>query len=175
MPRNTLLQMERVLHYAARFLDDMRDDVERAVAEGSDTPARVRSVHEVPGHATPDFRTIAIPPAEPGETRSPEVLSDTIAQYARRKKPDALMLALEAEMAREGGKSGPVLIAEARDRSGTRLFWMQPYEVDGRRVRWGEPHNGGWIDPGEEEMILDASFPRTAAAATTSGGEGKRR
>jgi hypothetical protein len=147
VPRNTLVQMERVLHYAARFLEDMREDVERAAAEGADTPPRVRSVHEIQGHATPDFRTIAIPVTNHEAPVSPEVLSGTIARYAQMKKPDCLMLALEAQMEREDGTSGPVLIAEARDRVGTRLFWMQPYDVDERRVRWGEPRSGGWIDP----------------------------
>lgn len=169
VPRNTLLQMERVLHFAARFLEDMREDVARAAAEGSDAPPRVRSVHEVPGHATPDFRTIAIPVPHDAPF-SPELLSATIARYAQQKRPDCLLLALEAEMAREDGVTGPVLIAEARDRVGTRLFWMQPYELDGRRIKWGEPRNGGWIDPGEEEMILDASFPRPA----TAGNERRR-
>ncbi|MBD0320162.1 MAG: hypothetical protein ICV87_07510, partial [Gemmatimonadetes bacterium] len=50
------------------------------------------------------------------------------------------------------------LIAEARDRAGTRMFWVQPFAAKGTSVVWGEPLDGGWRDPGDEEMILDASF-----------------
>ncbi len=38
------------------------------------------------------------------------------------------------------------------------MFWVQPFAVAGTRVLWSEPLDGGWRDPGDEEMILDASF-----------------
>ena len=145
--------MERVLGFATRLLDEVRDDISRARMDGGDTPPRIRSVHERAGHATPEFRTLAIPvPAGYGGV-SPEVLSGAIARFATSKKPDCLLLAFEAENA-----DGPVLIAEARCRFGTRLFWMQPYSAAGSHVEWGEPIGGGWNDPGEEEMILDGAF-----------------
>jgi hypothetical protein len=62
-------------------------------------------------------------------------------------------------MATEEGPR-PVLVAEARDRAGTRLFWMQPYWLDGASITWGEPDDGGWRDPEEDELILDAAFAR---------------
>jgi len=151
--------MERVLSFATRFLEEVRDDIGRARMDGSDAPPRVRSVHERAGHATPEFRTLNIPvPAGLGGV-SPEVLSGTIARYAATKKPDVLLLALEAETG-----DGPVLIAEARCRFGTRLFWMQPFTVQGSRVTWAQPLENGWRDPGEEEMILDPAFGHSAAA-----------
>jgi hypothetical protein len=158
--RSKLVQMERTLSLATRFLDEMRGDIEQALAAGSDTPPRVRSVHERAGHATPEFRTLAIPVPEGVGSVSPQILSGTIARYASTKHPDCLMLALEAQVEDESGTAGPVLIAEARDRAGTRLFWMQPYTVKNGRPVWGEPSDGGWRDPGEEEMILDAAFTR---------------
>lgn len=149
--------MERVLGFATRFLEEVREDVERAKMDGSDTPPRVRAVHERPGHATPEFRTLNIPiPSALGGV-SPDVLSGTIARFAASKNPDCLILALEAET-----PDGLVLIAEARCKLGTRLFWMQPFRVTAMHVEWGEPESGGWRDPGEEEMILDAAFSRYA-------------
>lgn len=152
--------MERVLGFATRFLDEVRDDISRARMDGSDTPPRVRSVHEKPGHATPEFRTLSIPVPDGFGGLSPEVLSGAIARYAASKKPDCLLLAFEAE-----NGDGPVLIAEARCRYGTRLFWMQPYATAATHVEWGEPAGGGWNDPGEEEMILDAAFTPARVAA----------
>jgi hypothetical protein len=159
MARSKLIQMERTLSLATRFLTEMREEIDRAAAAGSDVPPRVRSVHERPGHATPEYRTMAIPVPDGMGGVSPQILSGAIARYATQKNPDCLMLGLEAEMEREGGP-GPVLIAEARDRMGTRLFWMQAYRVAGGRVAWDDPAEGGWQDPGEEEMILDAAFTR---------------
>lgn len=147
--------MERVLGFAARFVEEVRSDVGRAKMDGSDTPPRIRCVHERPGHATPEFRTLNIPVPEGLGGVSPEVLSGVIARYAADKKPDCLLLALEAE-----NDEGPLLIAEARCKWGTRLFWVQPFRVGGARVEWGEPLGGGWRDPEDEEMILDAAFPR---------------
>ncbi|HEX8904386.1 MAG TPA: hypothetical protein VF771_06060 [Longimicrobiaceae bacterium] len=153
MPRSRIHQMERVLAFATRFLDEVRDDISRARMDGSDTPPRIRSVHERPGHATPEFRTLTIPIPDAFGGLSPEVLSGAIARFAASKKPDCLLLAFEAE-----NGDGPVLIAEARCRYGTRLFWMQPYAAAETHVEWGDPAGEGWNDPGEEEMILDAAF-----------------
>ncbi|MBV9109588.1 MAG: hypothetical protein JO306_09300 [Gemmatimonadetes bacterium] len=152
--------MERVLGFAARFLDEVRDDIGRARMDGTDTPPRIRSVHEKPGHATPEFRTLGIPVPDGFGGLSPDVLSGAIARFASSKKPDCLLLAFEAENA-----DGPVLIAEARCRYGTRLFWMQSYTVGETHVEWAEPAGGGWNDPGEEEMILDAAFEPGRVAA----------
>jgi hypothetical protein len=160
LARSKLVQMERTLSFATRFLNEMREEIDRAAAAGSDIPPRIRSVHERAGHATPEFRTLAIPVPETLGGFSPEILSGAIARYAAQKSPDCLMLALQAEMAGEDGASGPVLIAEARDRLGTRLFWMQRYTLNGPRVAWDDPTEGGWRDPGEEEMILDAAFTK---------------
>ena len=154
--------MERVLSFATRFLDEVRDDLSHARMEGSDTPPRIRSVHERAGHATPEFRTLNIPVPD-GYALSPDVLSVAIARFSAGKKPDVLMLAFEAEM-----EGRPVLIAEARCKYGTRLFWMQPFTVEGNHVKWGEPLNEGWRDPGDEEMILDASFARQPTAPTAT-------
>jgi hypothetical protein len=158
-------QIERTLGMATRFLDEVRTDVGRAAMEGADIPPRLRSVHEKPGHATPEFRTVAIPVPDGLGCVPPEILSGTIARYAQTKKPDCLLLAMEAEMDADGDGSRSVLIAEARDRSGTRMYWMQPYRPSGTRVDWEEPLTGGWCDPGEAEMILDAAFSRAEARA----------
>ena len=157
--------MERTLGMAARFLEEVRSDLGRAALEGADIPPRLRSVHEKPGHATPEFRTVAIPVPDGLGGVPPEILSGTIARYAQTKKPDCLLLAMEAEMDADGQGSRPVLIAEARDRLGTRMYWMQPYRPAGSRVDWEEPITGGWCDPGEAEMILDAAFGRAEARA----------
>jgi hypothetical protein len=158
--RSRMQQLERTLGMATRFLDEVRGDIGRAALEGADIPPRLRSVHEKPGHATPEFRTVAIPVPDGLGGVPPEILSGTIARYAQTKKPDCLLLAMEAEMDADGEGNRSVLIAEARDRNGTRMYWMQPYRPDGSRVDWEEPLAGGWADPGEAEMILDAAFPR---------------
>lgn len=162
-------QIERTLGMATRFLDEVRGDIGRAALEGADIPPRLRSVHEKPGHATPEFRTVAIPVPDGMGGVPPEILSGTIARYAHTKKPDCLLLAMEAEMDADGQGSRPVLIAEARDRTGTRMYWMQPYRPAGSRVDWDEPLAGGWADPGEAEMILDAAFPRRDAIELRDG------
>ena len=161
MKPRTVAPRERTLRMAHEFLEETRRDMERAAAEGADLPPRIRTVHERPGHATPEYRTLTIPIPEGYGGLSPDVLSGAIAKFAAGKKADVLLLALEAE-----NGDGPLLIAEARCRYGTRLFWMQPYAVTDTRVEWGEPVNGGWNDPGSEEMILDAAFSgaRTVAA-----------
>ena len=159
MGRSKMQQIERTLGMATRFLDEVRGDIGRAALEGADIPPRLRSVHEKPGHATPEFRTVAIPVPDGMGGVPPEILSGTIARYAQTKKPDCLLLAMEAEMEADGDGARSVLIAEARDRTGTRMYWMQPYRPGGSRVDWDEPLAGGWADPGEAEMILDAAFP----------------
>jgi hypothetical protein len=162
--RSRMQQIERTLGMATRFLDEVRGDIGRAALEGADIPPRLRSVHEKPGHATPEFRTVAIPVPDGLGSVPPEILSGTIAKYAQTRKPDCLMLAMEAEMDADGEGSRTVLIAEARDRTGTRMYWMQPYSPAGSRVDWDEPLTGGWCDPGEAEMILDAAFKRGEAS-----------
>lgn len=164
MARSRMQQIERTLGMATRFLDEVRGDIGRAALEGADIPPRLRSVHEKPGHATPEFRTVAIPVPDGLGSVPPDILSGTIAKYAQTRKPDCLMLAMEAEMDADGEGSRTVLIAEARDRTGTRMYWMQPYSPAGTRVDWDEPLTGGWCDPGEAEMILDAAFKRGDAS-----------
>jgi hypothetical protein len=158
MVRSKIARLERTLGAATRFLDEVRLDIERTAAEGAGIPPRLRSIHERVGHATPEYRTLAIPVPDGVAGASPEVLSGAIARFAALKSPDALILAMDLVFDPGTGTAGPVLVAEARDNAGTRLFWMQPYRADGGRVEWGEPLEGGWRDPGEEEMILDAAF-----------------
>ncbi|MGH7459349.1 MAG: hypothetical protein ACREKN_09785 [Longimicrobiaceae bacterium] len=148
---------ERTLGLAERFLDEVKLDVERDASEGMDTPPRLRVVHERPGHATPEYRTMTLPLPNGGEP-FPEFLSGTIARYAREKLPDRLILALEVVQPDESGAARPVIIAEARDRRGTRLFLLQPYRVAGSQVEWGKPAGDGWRDPGAEDLILDQAF-----------------
>ncbi|HET7274425.1 MAG TPA: hypothetical protein VFI91_04565 [Longimicrobiaceae bacterium] len=153
------MNSKRTFEMAAAFLTEMRRDLERAAVEGSDLPPRIRSVHERAGHATPEYRTLAVPVQDDMGGQSPEILSEAIARYAVSKRPDCLFLVLDAVTMSPEGAEQPVLIAEARDRLGTRLFFVQPYRADGQRVDWDEPIEGGWRDPGKEEMILDAAFP----------------
>jgi hypothetical protein len=158
-------ERESTAGMASAFVEDVRRELERAAAEGLDLPARVRTMHTRPGHATPEYRTLAIPVA----VASPEALSSAIAAFSRQKPPCCIILAFEAVGAGEDGESTPLLIAELRDRWGTRRFFMQPFRVEGVKIGWGEPVEGGWRDPGEEEMILDASFedvPGARDAAT---------
>lgn len=163
MPRSITAELERTLEMASRFLDDMRHEIERAVAEGNTTGPRLRSVHEKAGHATPEYRNIGIPVPEEVAGAPPEILSRTIARYIATKAPQRLLLAIDATLDHGDGAPHPVLIAEARDIAGTRLFWMQPYHVDCQTVQWDEPLAGGWQDPGEEELILDEGFRGEAA------------
>jgi hypothetical protein len=148
---------ERTLELADAFLKDVRHDLAAATAQRFDLAPRIRTMHTRPGHATPEYRTLAIPSPPAGAT-STTFLSLAIAHYARTKSPCAIVLAFEATL--ESGEGGPstVLISEARDRWGTRLFFVQPYQIRGERLLWGEPVGGGWRDPGEEEMILDSAF-----------------
>jgi len=163
------IHFTRTLHAADRFLNDVRREIERAVAAECCTPPRLRSVHERPGHATPEYRNLAIPIPDGLGGAPPDVLSATIACYAEQKRPDRLLLAIDAATTAANGATRPVLIVEARDRAATRLFWMQSYRVDGKRVTtWDEPAGGGWRDPGDEQMILDAAFESPTAASAES-------
>lgn len=158
MLTSSVARRERTLELALAFVEEVRRDLERAMAAGSDLPPRIRSVHERVGHATPEYRTFAVqvPPGASGA--SPEVLSEMIARYATTKAPSCLMLALDAVSDSDADGQKSVLIAEVRDRSGTRLYFVQPFRLGTRGIRWDEPLGGGWRDPGAEEMILDASF-----------------
>jgi hypothetical protein len=156
-------QLERTRAYAEKFLEQMRGELQRAASAGHDSPPRLRSIHERPGHATPEFRTLVIP-VPPGVAQlSPQILSATIAYFAAKRAPDRLLLGMDAVHSDERGVTRPVLILEARDQVGTRLFWMQAYQLENGSIRWMEPLTGGWLNPGDRQMILDAAFPPTAA------------
>lgn len=143
---------------AHNFLAEVRRDLERAAAAGCDLPPRVRTVHLRPGHATPEYRTLAIPVSPGGEPRSPEMLSALIASFAAVSSPPCMFLALDGLTETADGEPGSILIAEARDVGGTRLYWMQPFLVRNARLEWGEPVAGGWQEPGDQDLILDAAF-----------------
>jgi hypothetical protein len=159
-------ERESTAEMARAFVADVRRELERAAADGVDLPPRLRMMHTRPGHATPEYRTLAVP----APAASPEALSREIAAFARRKPPCCIILAFEAVGPGTDGESTPLLIAELRDRWGTRLFLVQPFRVEGGIIRWGEPLDGGWRHPGEEEMILDASFPESPAGAAAGVG-----
>ncbi|MDQ3556804.1 MAG: hypothetical protein M3409_08505 [Gemmatimonadota bacterium] len=165
MARHPAARFEHLLHIGNRFLEEFRSDLDRATLDGSDTPPRLRMVHERAGHASPEYRTLSIPVPDAASGASPEHLSAVIAHYSRGRAPDALLLAMELVGLGAAGEPQPLLIAEARSRDGVRLFWMQSYSVRGGRAVWDEPEEDGWQDPGEEEMILDESF----AVAARSG------
>jgi hypothetical protein len=149
---------ERILRMAHEFVREARVDLARAVREDSDLPPRIRIVHDRPGHTSPEYRTLAVPiPAGAGGA-SPSVLSGAIARYVRRNPPSCLMLVLDVIAPDERGGQQPLLIAEARDTLGNRLFIVQPFRVTDGRITWDEPLEGGWRDPGPEEMIIDAAF-----------------
>jgi hypothetical protein len=151
---------ERLLRLAHDFLQETRTDLARAAAEGADLPPRIRTVHDRPGHSSPEFRTLAVPIPAYAEGASPSVLSSAIANYARKRPPSCLLLTLDVVGTDDDGQPQSILIAEARDRLGTRFFMLQPFLVTDGRVSWQEPVEGGWRDPGDEEMILDAAFRR---------------
>jgi len=161
------LTRDRTRALAERFLEEMRNDIRRSRGARNDVLPRLRCVHERAGHATPEYRTLMIPLPPGGSPLTPAQLSEAIAYYASRRMPDRLLLAMDALHSNGDGKPQPVLIAEARDHVGTRLFMMQPYSApDGAcDIVWDEPLNGGWMDPGEEDMILDAAFRKGSRAA----------
>ena len=156
--RPRMIQPQKVLEWAHTFVEEVRRDLEKASMEGSDLPPRLRLVNLRPGQMGPETRTLAVPVPPGGEGSSPEILSSLIARYVADKPSSCLLLALDVLAAGDGGEQQPLLIAEARDRGGTRLFLMQPFRVEKERVLWDEPLGGGWQDPGREEMILDAAF-----------------
>lgn len=155
-----MVQPQRVLEMAHAFLEEVRRDLERGAAEGSDLPPRLRLVHHRAGQAAPELRTLALQVPEGAEGSSPEVLSGLISRYVADKPKTMLLLALEVVGAGEDGSPQPLLIAEAREKSGIRFFMMHPFQIREGVVEWLEPLGGGWQDPGAEEMILDASFNR---------------
>jgi hypothetical protein len=156
--RSDVARRGRTEELADAFLVEARRDLERAAAQGGDVPPRIRIVHERPGHATAEYRTLAVPIPPGAEGASPAVLSRVIAGYAASKQPHALLLVLDVLGQDDRGDPRPLLICEARDNAGTRLFLMQSFRQKGQRIVWDEPDSGGWSDPGEEEMILDAAF-----------------
>lgn len=159
MASTGLARRERALEWAHTFVEEVRREIEEAALRRNDVPPRLRSVHERAGHATPEYRTLAVQVPDGAEGASPEVLSGLIARFARAKPATCLILAFDAVMDGPDGEPRPVLIAEVRDRLDARFFLVQPFHKDERGVvRWGEPLDGGWRDPGDEEMILDASF-----------------
>jgi hypothetical protein len=149
---------ERTLRLAHEFVKETRSELARAAAEGADLPARIRTVHDRTGHASPEYRTLYVPIPMGAEGSSPSVLSGAIASYAARRPPACLLLTLDVIGTADDGSPQSILIAEARDRTGTRMFMIQPFEIVDRRITWHEPVEGGWRDPGAEEMILDAAF-----------------
>lgn len=155
-----MVQPQRVLEWAHVFVEEVRRDLEKASSEGADLPPRLRVVTLRQGQAAPETRTLAVPLPPGGEGASPEILSSLIARYAAERPAACLLLALDVVSAADDGSQRPLLIAEARERGGTRLFMMQPFQVRDGKVRWEEPLGGGWQDPGGEEMILDAAFAR---------------
>lgn len=161
MIQTGMARRERALSWAHSFLQEVRREIEQAALTGNDVPPRLRSVHERQGHATPEYRTLAIPVPDGAGPASPETMSEIIARFARAKPATCLILIFDAVTLPAEGDPVPVLIAEVRDRDGARFFLMQPYEKDERGVvKWGEPMEGGWREPGSEEMILDAAFAR---------------
>ena len=171
MTPRAVAQRERTVEMAHAFLAEVRRDLERATAAGCDLPPRLRSVHVRAGHATPEYRTLAIPADAGSGGASPEVLSEMIARYAALRPPSCMILALDGLSQADDGSSCPILIAEARDAVGTRLFWMQPFRATGGKIEWDTPVGGGWQDPGDQELILDGAFADAAevAPAVTRG------
>ena len=163
MTARALAQRERTIELAEAFLAEMRRDLERATAAGCDLPPRLRSVHVRAGHATPEYRTLAIPTDPSAGVASPEVLSAMIARYAALRPPSCMILALDGLSEGEGGVTFPILIAEAHDSAGTRVFWMQPFRAAEGKIEWEAPIGGGWRDPADQELILDLAFAEPEA------------
>ena len=150
---------------AHAFLAEVRRDLGKAVAAGCDLPPRLRSVHLRAGHATPEYRTLAIPTTPGSEGPSPDILSTMIARYAELHPPCCMMLSLDGISDGPNGIPRPILIAEARDAVGTRVFWMQGFRAVDGKIEWEAPMGGGWQDPAEQELILDGAFEEQAASA----------
>jgi hypothetical protein len=158
-------QRERTIEMAQAFLAEVRHDLARATAAGCDLPPRLRSVHVRAGHATPEYRTLAIPTDAAAGGGSPEILSGMIARYAALRPPSCMILALDGLTHGEDGAPRPILIAEARDAVGTRIFWMQPFRAVAGKIEWETPMCGGWQDPADQELILDLAFVEMQAHA----------
>ena len=169
MIRRGAVQRERTLEMACGFVAEVRRDLERAAAAGCDLPPRLRSAHLRAGHATPEYRTLGIPIAAGAAAVSPEILSAAVARFAALRPTCAIVLAFDALTVTDDGGSCPILVAEARDVVGTRAFWMQPFRVLDGRIDWGDPAGGGWQDPGEQEMILDAAFSAGVESSPAPG------
>lgn len=164
MTARSLAQRERTIEMAESFVADVRRDLERATAAGCDLPPRLRSVHVRAGHATPEYRTLEIPATPGSESASPEHLSALIARYAAVRPPCCMILALDGLSEGSDGTPCPILIAEARDSIGTRVYLMQPFRAVEGRIQWEAPMGGGWQDPADQELILDLAF--TVAGAS---------
>jgi hypothetical protein len=158
---------------AAAFVADVRRDLERAALRGEDLPPRLRIVHTRPGHATPEYRTLAVPVPNGCEGASPEVLSRAIARYAALDPPTCLFLVLDA-VRQEGETTVPILIAEARDRWGTRLYLIQSFRTTADGIEWGDAAALGWRDPSDDELILDAAFALPVPTPVPETAEGPR-
>jgi hypothetical protein len=156
---------ERTLEMAQAFLAEVRRDLARATAAGCDLPPRLRSVHLRAGHATPEYRTLAIPTTPGADGPSPEILSGMIARYAAIRPPCCMILTLDGLSEGSDGAPRPILIAEARDAIGTRVFWMQGFRTVDGKVEWEPPMGGGWQDPGDQELILDLAFAESTEPA----------
>jgi hypothetical protein len=155
---------ERTIEMAHAFLEEVRRDLAKATAAGCDLPPRLRSVHLRAGHATPEYRTLAIPALPGSQGTSPDLLSTMIAQYAALRPPCCMILTLDGLSEGSDGVPQPVLIAEARDAVGTRVFWMQPFRAVDGKIEWGTPVTGGWQDPADQELILDLAFVEAPTA-----------
>ena len=153
------------MEMAEAFLAEVQRDLARATAAGCDLPPRLRSVHVRAGHATPEYRTLEIPPTPGSASPSPDALSAMIAQYAAVRFPCCLMLTLDGISEGADGTPRPILIAEARDVVGTRAFWMQGFRAVEGRIEWEAPIGGGWQDPADQELILDLAFEETSPVA----------
>lgn len=158
---------------AAAFVADVRRDLERAALRGEDLPPRLRIVHMRPGHATPEYRTLAVPVPDACGGASPEVLSRAIARYAALDPPACLFLVLDA-VRQEGEARVPILIAEARDRWGTRLYLIQTFRLGADCIEWGDAASCGWRDPADDELILDAAFALPVPAPVPDAAQGPR-
>jgi len=158
LSERTIGAYQRTLRFAHDFVEESRLDLARAAVEGVDIPPRIRAIHDRPGHASPEYRTLAVPIPPGAEGASPTVLSSAIAKYAANRSPSCLLLTLDIVAVNDDDEPQSLFVAEARDHAGTRLFLAQPFTIVAGRIEWAEPVDGGWRDPGEDEMIIDAAF-----------------
>lgn len=166
MRRNGGGEKARTIELAERFLEDTRAELAKVTGQGYDLPPRVRTAHTRVGHATPEFRTLAVPLPDCSAAAAPDAISEMIARYAAKDPPSRLFLAFVAETRLpDSSVPTPVLVMEVRDAWGTRLYQMLPFFAQGTRFAWSEPIHDGWQDPGEQEMILDAAFEQQPEVA----------